>query len=78
MARFTIKFGVLSDGLYDQLDSQGFDFDPGDIRWFQSYADAITELSIAGLLSEKSVRAARGRLLQRIAANIVRKTEVTE
>jgi hypothetical protein len=61
------RFGALSDPLKVQLDEQKAHVPPLDVLQFQQDANAITRLSLRGLITDGQTRAARQKLTNRIA-----------
>lgn len=72
MAVNGILFGALVPSLIDQLTRADCDFYPNKVRALQRDADAITQLSVRGLLSSSEVSKARQRLMKRIAKEAIR------
>lgn len=65
----TIEFGALCDPIKKQLQDQGVSEMTG-IDLLQSRADAISQLHIAGLLSDSEARRARNRLMKNLRGSI--------
>lgn len=69
----SITFGAMAPTLRAQLLEQQIIGIPYSVlKTFQHDADALTRLSIRGLLSERTVSAARQRLIKRICKQIKR------
>ena len=63
--KFSLQFGALAPKIAAQLKAQGVYLRPR-AKW-QEEADAITQLAIAGLLSDSEKTRARQRLIRTIA-----------
>lgn len=61
-----IVFGAMAPPIIDQLREQGAHVLPPYADRWQRFSDAITLLSVQGLLPEKAVHEARKRLVRRI------------
>jgi hypothetical protein len=74
----TLQFGALVPRIEEQLNDLGFRLNRPEYAHFQFDADAITRLSVSGLLSDGQVASARRKLVRRIARAVtsVPKTEV--
>jgi hypothetical protein len=69
----SIELGALAPTIEEQLAAQGFRVITHPER-FQRWSDAITRLSIAGLLTETETRRSRRRLLAMIGSEARRVT----
>lgn len=69
-SKFVFKFGALAPSLADQLKAD--DRQSEILAPYQKDADAITRLSVRGLLSEAEIYRARTRLVQKIQAEVER------
>ena len=72
MSKIGITFGAMADPIIKQLLGQDVTKIPDRINAYQEDADAITRLSIKGLLAESETRRARMRLLKIIIKNLDR------
>lgn len=68
--RLNLSFGVLAEKLSFQL--KDFGLPELELNNFQRDADAITRLSIRGLLSESTAKNARLKLLGKIHAEMIK------
>ena len=67
---YGIQFGALCDSINKQLSNQGLTSSIKNLRLWQKYADAITLLSVQGLLATGQVHQARKRLMSRIMKEV--------
>jgi hypothetical protein len=66
--KLSVEFGALAPRLTEQLAAAKLFVDKSSVAHFQRDADAIARLSVRGLLSERETKAARRRLLKRMAS----------
>ena len=64
--RLRIIFGATAENLSRQIEAVGLDGDSNAVDDLQRYADAVTLLSVQGVLSEGEAHKARQRLMKRI------------
>lgn len=67
-----LDFGALVPSIADQLAAKGMKAARNDLKHWQADANAITRLSIRGLISDSAARAARQKLTRKIAAGVKR------
>lgn len=67
---YGINFGALCDSLSKQLSDQGLTSSIKNLKQWQKYADAITLLSVAGLIAIGQAHQARKRLMTRIMKEV--------
>lgn len=63
---FLLRFGALAPDIKKQLASQGLYLPPVSADRFQVLANAVTQLYIAGIISESAKVAAHKKLMKRI------------
>lgn len=72
--QLSLQMGALSDDICDQLDKQGFNFNPDEIKRIQMLADSISTLAIKNIITQSAVDRARKKIFKMITDH-VRKTE---
>ena len=63
---FGVYFGALSPTLAEQLQEAGLDYDEDTIDHLNRDAEAITRLSVRGVLPDSQAQAARKKLMKKI------------
>lgn len=66
-----LHFGALCDPIKKQLAEQGFGQEPKVLTRWQEAADAVTRLSIMGVLAPSEVHKARQRLVKQVGQEAV-------
>lgn len=71
-----IHFGALCDSIKEQLDKQGFKYDPKRVKYFQRHADAITTLRFGDLLTDSMLNKINQKLYKKIVQHVAQKNKV--
>jgi hypothetical protein len=70
--KLEITFGAMAPKLRDQIAAAGFKAYYKDVAEWQADADAITRLTVRGLLSDSQIAMCRKRLTRLIAGGVAR------
>lgn len=72
MRDLEIHFGALVPSIAEQLAKAKLDAPPKDVLQWQKDADAIVRLNVRGLLTDSATRAARQKLVKKMAEAVNR------
>jgi hypothetical protein len=71
-----IYFGALSNDISEQLDEQGYKYDPEKAKHFQYMAEAIFRLRFNDILNDSQAEKCRQKLFNKIKKHVAQKNKL--